>query len=61
MRFAVAHKVATYLMVGCAYVALVAGGGLSPLIPSTTAPRARRASTASPRPASSGVQMLPQA
>jgi len=32
MRFAVAHKVATYLMVGCAYVALVAGGGLSPVI-----------------------------
>jgi transglutaminase-like putative cysteine protease len=32
MRFAVAHKVATYLMVSCAYVALIAGGGLSPLI-----------------------------
>src|SRR5262249_8046329 len=32
MRFAVAHKSATYLMVGCAYVALVAGGGVSPLI-----------------------------
>jgi len=32
MRFAVAHKVATYLMVGCAYVALVAGGGISPVI-----------------------------
>ncbi len=32
MRFAVAHKVATYLMVGCAYVALIAGGGLAPLI-----------------------------
>ncbi|HEU4729036.1 MAG TPA: transglutaminaseTgpA domain-containing protein, partial [Kofleriaceae bacterium] len=32
MRFAIAHKVATYLMVGCAYFALVAGGGLSPLI-----------------------------
>jgi transglutaminase-like putative cysteine protease len=32
MRFAVAHKVATYLMVGFAYFALIAGGGLSPLI-----------------------------
>ncbi|HEX2686594.1 MAG TPA: DUF3488 domain-containing protein, partial [Kofleriaceae bacterium] len=32
MRFAVAHKVASYLMVGFAYVALVAGGGVSPLI-----------------------------
>jgi transglutaminase-like putative cysteine protease len=32
MRFAVAHKVASYLMVGCAYCALVAGGGVSPLI-----------------------------
>jgi len=32
MRFAVAHKVATYLMVGCAYVALIAGGGVSPVI-----------------------------
>jgi hypothetical protein len=32
MRFAIAHKVATYLMVGCAYLALVAGGGVSPLI-----------------------------
>ncbi|HEY0481697.1 MAG TPA: DUF3488 and transglutaminase-like domain-containing protein [Kofleriaceae bacterium] len=32
MRFAVAHKVASYLMVGCAFVALVAGGGVSPLI-----------------------------
>jgi transglutaminase-like putative cysteine protease len=32
MRFAVAHKVASYLMVGCAYVALIAGGGVSPLI-----------------------------
>ena len=32
MRFAVAHKVATYLMVGCAYVALIAGGGVSPAI-----------------------------
>lgn len=27
-----AHKVATYLMVGCAYVALIAGGGVPPLI-----------------------------
>jgi protein-glutamine gamma-glutamyltransferase len=32
MRFAVAHKTATYLMVGCAYVALIAGGGVAPLI-----------------------------
>jgi transglutaminase-like putative cysteine protease len=32
MRFAVAHKVATYLMVGCAYVALIAGGGVQPVI-----------------------------
>jgi hypothetical protein len=32
MRFAVAHKVATYLMVGFAYFALIAGGGLSPMI-----------------------------
>jgi transglutaminase-like putative cysteine protease len=32
MRFAVAHKTATYLMVGAAYVALVAGGGVSPPI-----------------------------
>src|SRR5262249_37167307 len=31
-RFAVAHKVATYLMVGCAYLALIAGGGLAPPI-----------------------------
>ncbi|HEU4728176.1 MAG TPA: DUF3488 and transglutaminase-like domain-containing protein, partial [Kofleriaceae bacterium] len=32
MRFAASHKVATYLMVGCAYLALIAGGGISPLI-----------------------------
>src|SRR4051794_21613562 len=32
MRFAVAHKVASYLMVGCAYFALVAGGGVAPPI-----------------------------
>ncbi|HET9624832.1 MAG TPA: DUF3488 and transglutaminase-like domain-containing protein, partial [Kofleriaceae bacterium] len=32
MRFAVAHKVVTYLMVGFAYFALIAGGGLSPMI-----------------------------
>jgi len=32
MRFAVAHKVATYLMVGCAYVALIAGGAVQPVI-----------------------------
>ena len=31
MRFAVAHKVASYLMVGCAYFALIAGGGVAPL------------------------------
>jgi transglutaminase-like putative cysteine protease len=29
MRFALAHKVSSYLMVACAYLALVAGGGLS--------------------------------
>ena len=28
MRFAVAHKTATYLMVGFAYVAMIAGGGV---------------------------------
>jgi protein-glutamine gamma-glutamyltransferase len=32
MRFAIAHKTVTYLMVGCAYLALVGGGGLSPLL-----------------------------
>jgi transglutaminase-like putative cysteine protease len=32
MRFAAAHKAATYLLVGCAYVAMIAGGGVSPLI-----------------------------
>ncbi|HSD90804.1 MAG TPA: DUF3488 and transglutaminase-like domain-containing protein, partial [Kofleriaceae bacterium] len=32
MRFAVAHKAATYLMVGFAYLAMSAGGGISPLI-----------------------------
>jgi len=32
MRFAVAHKTATYLMVGFAYVAMIAGGGVSPMI-----------------------------
>jgi transglutaminase-like putative cysteine protease len=32
MRFAVAHKVVTYLMVGCAYLGLVAGGELSPVV-----------------------------
>ena len=32
MRFAVAHKAATYLVVGCAYFAMIAGGGVSPLI-----------------------------
>jgi protein-glutamine gamma-glutamyltransferase len=32
MRFAVAHKAATYLMVGFAYLAMVAGGGVSPVI-----------------------------
>ena len=32
MRFAVAHKAATYLMVGFAYLAMIAGGGVSPMI-----------------------------
>ena len=32
MRFAAAHKAATYLMVSCAYVAMIAGGGVAPLI-----------------------------
>jgi transglutaminase-like putative cysteine protease len=32
MRFAVAHKTSTYLMIGCAFAAMVAGGGLSPMI-----------------------------
>src|SRR5262245_58183355 len=32
MRFAVAHKTSTYLMVGFAYVALIAGGALGPLV-----------------------------
>jgi transglutaminase-like putative cysteine protease len=32
MRFAVAHKVVSYLMVGCAYLALIAGGGISPAV-----------------------------
>jgi len=32
MRFAIAHKTASYLMVACAFFALVAGGGVSPLI-----------------------------
>jgi transglutaminase-like putative cysteine protease len=32
VRFAVAHKVTTYLMVGCAYLALIAGGGVPPMI-----------------------------
>ena len=32
MRFAIAHKVASYLMVGFAYIALIAGGGVAPLI-----------------------------
>ena len=31
MRFAVAHKTATYLMVGFAYLAMTMGGGLSPV------------------------------
>lgn len=33
MRFAIAHKTATYLMVGFAYLAMVAGGGIGGLIP----------------------------
>ncbi len=32
MRFAQAHKVSSYLTVGSAYLALVSGGGVSPLI-----------------------------
>jgi hypothetical protein len=32
MRFAVAHKAATYLMVGFAYLAMIAGGGVHPMI-----------------------------
>ena len=32
MRFAAAHKASTYLMVGCAFVAMVAGGGVGALI-----------------------------
>src|SRR5262249_33388315 len=32
MRFAIAHKTSTYLMVGFAFVAMIAGGGMSPLI-----------------------------
>jgi protein-glutamine gamma-glutamyltransferase len=32
MRFAVAHKTATYLMVGFAYLAMIAGGGIHPVI-----------------------------
>lgn len=32
MKFAVAHKAATYLMVGFAYVAMTAAGGVSPAI-----------------------------
>ncbi|MCW5801659.1 MAG: DUF3488 domain-containing protein [Deltaproteobacteria bacterium] len=32
MRFAVAHKAATYLVVGFAYLAMVAGGGIPPLL-----------------------------
>ena len=29
MRFAVAHKAATYLMVSCAYLAMVGSGGVA--------------------------------
>ncbi|HSK03677.1 MAG TPA: DUF3488 and transglutaminase-like domain-containing protein, partial [Kofleriaceae bacterium] len=32
MRFAVAHKTSTYLMIGFAFAAMVAGGGTSPLV-----------------------------
>ncbi len=32
MRFAVAHKAATYLMVGFAYIAMAAGGAVQPMI-----------------------------
>ena len=32
MRFSVAHKAATYLMVGFAYIAMAAGGAVQPPI-----------------------------
>ena len=32
MRFAVAHKTATYLMVGFAYLAMTTGGALAPML-----------------------------
>ncbi len=32
MRFAVAHKTASYLMVGFAFLALIGGGGMGPLV-----------------------------
>ncbi len=32
MRFAIAHKTATYLLVGFAYLAMIAGAGAPPLI-----------------------------
>jgi len=32
MRFAAAHKAATYLLVACAYLAMIAGGSVSPMI-----------------------------
>ena len=32
MKFAIAHKAATYLMVSCAYLAMVSGGGIAPPI-----------------------------
>ena len=32
MRFAIAHKTATYLMLGCAYLAMTTGGALSPIL-----------------------------
>lgn len=32
MRFSIAHKAATYLMVGFAYLAMITGGGVQPMI-----------------------------
>ena len=32
MRFAVAHKTATYLVVAFAYLAMITGGGVAPML-----------------------------
>ena len=32
MRFAVAHKAASYLMVGCSLFAMIVGGGIPPML-----------------------------